>query len=103
MSQVLKRCEVVYALPAEQLIISVEVSADATVADVLEAARIVSSRTDVPWTADSIGIFGERCTREYRPVDGDRIEIYRPLLRDPRRARKEAAEQAKRDARRRSG
>jgi putative ubiquitin-RnfH superfamily antitoxin RatB of RatAB toxin-antitoxin module len=103
MSQGLKRCEVAYALPGAQFIITVTVPLDASVADVLAAAQTLSARTDIPWASPAIGIYGERCLPSHRPLDGDRVEIYRPLERDPRRARREAAEQARRSARRRSG
>jgi putative ubiquitin-RnfH superfamily antitoxin RatB of RatAB toxin-antitoxin module len=103
MRQELKRCEVAYALPGAQFIITVAVPLDASVADVLAAAQTLSARTDIPWTSAAIGIYGERCRPSHRPLDGDRIEIYRQLERDPRQARREAAEQARRVARRGSG
>ena len=85
-----KRCEVVYARPEEQVCIDVQVPASADVGDVVAAARAASGRGDIPWETDSLGIFGERCARSRIPEDGDRIEIYRDLQRDPRRARLDA-------------
>lgn len=98
MPKAFKRCEVIYALPEAQLRIEVQVPEEANVGAVLDAARQHSGRTDIPWDHDAIGIFGERCDRAYRPADGDRIEIYRPLMRDPRRARQERMEAARRAA-----
>ena len=97
-----KRCEVVYARPEEQICIDVEIPASATVAEVLSAARAASGREDVPWETDSLGIFGERCTRTRIPDDGDRIEIYRELQRDPRRSRLEAMAAQRKESRRKS-
>jgi hypothetical protein len=43
----------------------------------------------VPWDTAPVGIFGEPRERQDVPADGDRIEIYRPLLSDPRQRRRE--------------
>ena len=94
-----KRCEVVYARPEEQVCIDVQVPASASVGEVLTSARAASGRGDIPWETDSLGIFGERCPRSRIPEDGDRIEIYRDLQRDPRRARLEDLAAQRRAAR----
>src|SRR5689334_14270950 len=89
----MKRCTVVFALPDRQWLWTVDVPDDATVADVLGAARKQGDAAEVPWDSD-VGIFGESCERSATPRDGDRIELYRPLKSDPkerRRARVAAA------------
>jgi putative ubiquitin-RnfH superfamily antitoxin RatB of RatAB toxin-antitoxin module len=63
---------------------------DGTVRDALEAARTQAGALDVPWEAD-VGIFGELCDRSAVPLDGDRIEIYRPLKADPKESRRARA------------
>ncbi|MGC1459843.1 MAG: RnfH family protein [Steroidobacteraceae bacterium] len=87
-----KRCLVVFALPARQFLWSVELPAAATVAQLLEQARLQARASGedgpVPWDSDSLGIFGEPCRREDVPRDGDRLEIYRPLVHDPRASRR---------------
>jgi uncharacterized protein len=79
---------------------------EGTVRDALEAARAQAGTLDVPWEAD-VGIFGELCDRNAVPLDGDRIEIYRPLKADPKesrraRARDRRAERDRADVRPRS-
>jgi len=51
-------------------------------------ARAQGEEAGVPWDSDSLGIFGEPCRRQDVPRDGDRVEIYRALLNDPRASRR---------------
>ena len=93
-----KRCAVAFALPARQFLWAVEAPAAATVADLLQQARLqAAAHADagedgqVPWDSEAIGIFGEPCRREDVPRDGDRVEIYRVLINDPRTSRRARA------------
>ena len=90
-----KRCLVAFALPARQYLWSVEVPAAATVSEVLEQARLLASTLGeaslVPWDTHSLGIYGEPCRRQDVPRNGDRVEIYRSLLNDPRASRRARA------------
>lgn len=90
-----KRCVVAFALPLRQYQWRVEGPAAATVSELLEQARLLA-RTQgeeslVPWDTESLGIFGEPCRRQDVPRDGDRVEIYRALLHDPRASRRARA------------
>ena len=91
-------CTFAAALSHWQGELRLEMSEGATVADVLQAVRaqIGEFADDAFWTSAPVGIFGELCERDRRIVEGDRIEIYRPLQADPmesrrRRARHKAA------------
>ena len=86
----MKRCTVAYATPHRQWLWTVSLPEGASVAEVLEQARMQASGLDIPWDAD-VGIFGELCDRAAVPRDGDRIEIYRPLRLDPKESRRERA------------
>ena len=94
-----KRCLVAYATREEQFLWHVELSADATVADALAAAREQAMREDLPWTSADVGIFGQSCALMDVPRDGDRIEIYRPLQSDPRERRRQRVQMERRSAR----
>jgi len=94
-----KRCVVAYATPARQYLWRIELSADADVAQALAAARRLAEAqgvSEVPWGEAPVGIFGEVCARSAIPLDGDRIEIYRPLAQDPRQGRRERTRRARR-------
>lgn len=80
-----------WATARRQLVLDVEVSADATVGAVIEAARAVAADATVAWDSAAVGIFGEVCARTVVPRDGDRIELYRPLAIDPKAARRARA------------
>ena len=90
-----KHCAVAFALPLRQFLWAVEVPVTATVAEVLQQARLQAAARGedgpVPWDSDALGIFGEPCERDGVPRDGDRVEIYRPLINDPRASRRARA------------
>ncbi len=87
-----KCCIVAYALPTRQFLWAVELPRDATVAELLQQARLMARARgedrDVPWDSDALCIFGEPCRRDAVPADGDRVEIYRALINDPRASRR---------------
>lgn len=87
-----KHCVVAYAVPERQLLIRLELPADASIAVAIEAARRVAPRENVPWDSAPVGIFGEIRERSDIPQDGDRIELYRALSADPRARRRERTE-----------
>jgi uncharacterized protein len=90
----MKICTVVFAMPARQWLWEITAPDDATVGEVLAQAREQAGTADVPWDAD-VGLFGELCARDAVPLDGDRIEIYRPLRSDPKESRRERAKAGK--------
>ena len=94
-----KRCVVAYAMRDEQWLWEVEVPAEASVEAVIDAARAVANRDDVPWGDAPLGIFGQPCQRADVPADGDRIEIYRPLAADPKERRRQRVQSQRRAAR----
>jgi uncharacterized protein len=87
-----KRCVVAYATRERQYLWAVDVPTDATIVDVIEAARQLADEPDVPWETAPVGIFGELRERSYCPAEGDRVEIYRPLPTDPRDRRRETVQ-----------
>jgi len=93
-----KRCLVAYATRERQYLWTVELDAAASVADALAAARVAAgaAAAAVPWEQAAVGIFGEPCARTAACADGDRIELYRPLTRDPRSARRARAARERR-------
>ncbi len=76
---------------------------DASIAEVIEAARQLADEPDVPWETAPVGIFGELRERSYVPAEGDRVEIYRPLQTDPRDRRRDTVQGQRRAGKPRSG
>lgn len=84
-----KRCVVAYATGERQFQWTVDVAAEASIGQVIEAARRLAPRESVPWESAQTGIFGEIRGRGEVPADGDRIELYRPLRQDPKARRRQ--------------
>jgi putative ubiquitin-RnfH superfamily antitoxin RatB of RatAB toxin-antitoxin module len=94
-----KRCVVAYATRERQYLWAVDVPPDATIADVVEAARQLADEPDVPWDTAPVGIFGEARERTEVPAEGDRVELYRPLETDPRDRRRESVQRQRKAGR----
>ena len=88
--------EVAYALPDKQQIIALQVTAGTTAYEAIVQSGIVGKFEGIDIESDPMGIFG----KAVKPKDhvlkaGERVEIYRPLIADPKEARKARATQAK--------
>ena len=87
--------EVAYATPHEQVIIAVPSDAEITVEEAILRSGILARFPDIDLAVNKVGIFG-KATQLNTPLnDGDRVEIYRPLIADPKAARKKRAAQGK--------
>ena len=87
--------EVAYALPDKQSLISLEIEDGSTLKEAIEASGILESFEQIDLTKDRVGIFSKFATLDTILRDKDRVEIYRPLLADPKKARKERAAEGK--------
>lgn len=83
--------EVAYARPERQLILTVEVPAGTTAIEAARLSGIEEQFPEIDLDANRMGVFGKLCKPGRVLNPGDRVEIYRPLLADPRAARRELA------------
>jgi len=83
--------EIVYALPREAQRFRVRVPRGATVEAAIRASGILSALPELDGAPLDVGILGRRCGLCDAVNDGDRIEIYRPLVLDPKEARRRRA------------
>lgn len=83
--------EVAYALPDRQVILTLKRSPPLTAGDAIEASGLLDECPEIDLSTASIGVFGKVCTRDTPLRAGDRVEIYRPLVNDPREARRDRA------------
>jgi len=88
--------EVVYAKPETQVIIPLTVTAEATVQQVIEQSKILGQFAEIDLQQSKVGIFGKLCKLETVVRAGDRVEIYRPLIADPKVVRQQRAAEGKR-------
>jgi len=91
--------EVAYALPEKQLIVEVKVKAGTNMKEAVIQSKIADKFPEIDVENLKLGIFGksERKPEERILEAGERIEIYRPLIADPKADRKKRAEKAKAD------
>lgn len=87
--------EVCYALPEKQTLLSLEVEASATIEDIVSQSGIIELHPEIDLTQNKVGIFSKLAKLTDTLHDGDRIEIYRPLIADPKEVRKQRAEKNK--------
>jgi putative ubiquitin-RnfH superfamily antitoxin RatB of RatAB toxin-antitoxin module len=86
--------EVVYALPDKQYLRSITVDEGATVEQAIKASGLLSLRKDIDLNSNKVGIFSRPVKLGDAVQDGDRIEIYRPLIADPKELRRQRAERS---------
>lgn len=87
--------EVSYAIPGKQLILSLEIPENYTIDKAIEHSGIIKHFPQIDMITDKCGIFGKICTPKTSLRHKDRIEIYRKLIADPKKARRKQAEQQK--------
>ena len=83
--------EVAYALPEQQVLVALEVEEGTTVRDVIERSGIPARFPEAHVGGGNVGIFGRPVALDEAVREGDRVEIYRPLIADPKQARRERA------------
>lgn len=88
--------EVVYALRGEQALVALEVEEGTSAREAIERSGILTRYPEITLGRGQIGIFGKAVEPDAPLRNGDRVEIYRPLIADPKQARRERAERRKR-------
>jgi len=80
--------EIVYALPHIQILEKLDVSAGCTVEQAIKCSGILDQFPEIDLTKNKLGIFGKFAQRDTSLHPYDRIAIYRPLIIDPKEARR---------------
>jgi putative ubiquitin-RnfH superfamily antitoxin RatB of RatAB toxin-antitoxin module len=83
--------ELVYARPEEQVLLAVEVEHGSTVGQVIECSGILDRIPEIGRPPVRVGIFGRPAELTAVVREGDRIEIYRPLIAGPKQQRQARA------------
>jgi len=87
--------ELVYALPEQQPLLRVQLDDGATVEDAIRASGILEAFPEIDLTRNKVGIFSKLVKLDEKIRDKDRVEIYRPLIADPKEVRRKRAEEGK--------
>lgn len=89
------RVEVVYALPGKQILLALDVPPGTSVIEAIELSGIRRQFNEMVIDPGRLGLFGTKAAPDTVLRAGDRIEIYRPLIADPKESRRKRAEQEK--------
>jgi putative ubiquitin-RnfH superfamily antitoxin RatB of RatAB toxin-antitoxin module len=91
--------EVTYAEPHRAIVKTYRLMLPATIQDALRLAAADPEFAGIDLAGSAVGIFGRVSALSQALVDGDRVEIYRPLTADPKTARRARAREARRSPR----
>jgi putative ubiquitin-RnfH superfamily antitoxin RatB of RatAB toxin-antitoxin module len=91
--------EVVYGRPGKQSLLSLKVAFNSTVLQAIEASGITKIYNEIDLQENKVGVWNRTCKLSDILLEGDRVEIYRPLVADPKEVRKRRAEKAKEEGR----
>jgi putative ubiquitin-RnfH superfamily antitoxin RatB of RatAB toxin-antitoxin module len=87
--------EVVYGLPDEQTLLRCSVDVACTAVEAVQQSSIMEKHPEIDLSKNKLGIFGKLIKADTALHDKDRIEIYRPLLADPKEVRRRRAAEGK--------
>ena len=91
--------EVAFALPKRQTLLSLQVPVGSSIRQAIERSGILASFPEIDLAVNKVGIWSRTAKLDEQVNEGDRIEIYRPLVADPKDMRRRRAEKAKDEGR----
>ncbi len=87
--------EITYALPHEQVLLTRKLASGATAEHAIRESGLLDKYPEIDLSKNKVGIFGKLAKLDTVLRDKDRVEIYRPLIADPKEVRKKRAEEGK--------
>lgn len=91
--------EVVFALPTTATCLSIDVIEGTTAEQAVIQSGIIEKCPEIEATSLTLGVWNRTVKLNQELKNGDRVEIYRPLIADPKDARRKRAEKAKDEGR----
>ena len=89
------RVEVVYALADRQDLVAVSLPEGSTVKQAIEQSGLLGKHPEIDLAKNKVGVFAKLSKLDTPLRDRDRVEIYRPLIADPKEVRKQRAAEGK--------
>ena len=83
--------EIAYATPERQMILEQRIEPGSGARAAVRTSGIDRHFPEIDLDNCDIGVFGKAVADDYEPLEGDRIEIYRPLIADPKEVRRQRA------------
>ena len=87
--------EVVYAQPLKQEIVQLKLPSGTTLRQAIEASGLLQKYQEIDLAKNKLGVFAKLAKPDAVLCDQDRVEIYRPLIADPKEVRKQRAAEGK--------
>lgn len=87
--------EVAYALPNQQVILPIKVAKGANAEEAIKASGVLAKFPEIDLAVNKIGVFGKLTKLDAELRHLDRVEIYRPLIADPKEVRRQRAAEGK--------
>ncbi|MCF8198977.1 MAG: RnfH family protein [Sulfuritalea sp.] len=87
--------EVIYAMPDHQEVATLALPEGSTAGQAIEASGLLSKYPEIDLSKNKIGIYAKLAKPDTALRDRDRVEIYRPLIADPKEVRKQRAAEGK--------
>lgn len=85
------RIEVVLAMPGRQELVALDVANGTTIAEAISISGLPEMFEGFELDLKCVGVFGQKADPEQVLREGDRVEIYRPLIADPKEVRRQRA------------
>lgn len=89
------RISVAYAGVHEQALVPLEAHTGISVREAIDQSGVLTRFPEIDLEVYRVGIYGRLTTLDQKLDEGDRVEIYRPLIADPKEARRRRAEEGK--------
>lgn len=90
------KIEICYALPERQELVTVDVPEGSTAIQAVESSGLLQKYPDIePGGLNKLGVFAKLVKADAVLRDRDRVEIYRPLIADPKEVRRQKAAEGK--------
>jgi putative ubiquitin-RnfH superfamily antitoxin RatB of RatAB toxin-antitoxin module len=89
------KIEVAYALRHKQTLLNIEVDDTSSVEDAILKSNILKKYPEINLKKNKVGIFGKITSLDVKLREKDRVEIYRPLIADPKEVRKQRVAEGK--------
>lgn len=89
-----RQVSVAYVGANAQFLRSLAVSAGSPVREAIERSGVLAQFPEIDLDVNKIGVFGRQVKLDRILEEGDRVEIYRPLIADPKVARQRRAEES---------
>jgi putative ubiquitin-RnfH superfamily antitoxin RatB of RatAB toxin-antitoxin module len=87
--------EIAYALPDEQVILPLKVEQGTTLEQAIQMSKIIETFPEIDLSTNKVGVFGKLRKPDEVLRPGDRVEIYRSLIADPKEVRRKRAAEGK--------